>query len=93
MQGARPELVKTYTIDFKLRWSALVLELNRTVLSLSSSPLTFKLRMISSIVVLAPHGEVAKAFSVARLATYKFLVSLDAVVGLELLATDVADKN
>ena len=76
-----------------MRWSALFLELTRTVLSLCYSPLTFKLRMISSIVILAPHGEVAKALSVARLATYKFLVSVDAVVGIERLATDLADKN
>ena len=73
--------------------SALFLELARTVLFLSSSPLTFRLRMISSMVVLAPHGEVAKALPVVRLATHKLLVTVDAVVGLELLATTLADKN
>ena len=64
-----------------------------TVLFLSSSPLRFKLRMISSMVVLAPHGEVEKALPVVRLSTYKLLVSVDAVVGLELLATTLADKH
>ena len=73
--------------------SALFLELVRTVLFLSSSPLTFRLRMISSMVVLAPHGEVAKALPVVRLATHKLLVTVDAVVGLELLATTLADKH
>ena len=73
--------------------SALFLELARTVLFLSSSPLTFRLRMISSMVVLAPHGEVAKALPVVRLATHKLLVTVDAVVGLELLATTLADKH
>ena len=73
--------------------SALFLELARTVLFLSSSPLTFRLRMISSMVVLAPHGAVAKALPVVRLATHKLLVTVDAVVGLELLATTLADKH
>ena len=59
--------------------SALFLELNRTVLFLSSP--------------LAPHGEVAKDLPVVRLATKKLLVSVDAVVGLELLATTLADKH
>ena len=70
-------LLKTNTIDFRLRqyrMSALFLELARTVLFLTSSPLTFKLRMISSMVVLALHGEVAKALPVVRLATHKLLV-------------------
>ena len=58
--------------------SALFLELARTVLFLSSSPHTFRLRMISSIVVLAPHGEVAKTLP---------------VVGVELLATTLAGKH
>ena len=73
--------------------SALFLELTRTVLFLSSSPLMFRLRMISAMVVLAPHGEVAKALPVVRLATYKLLVSVDAVVGVKLLATTLADKH
>ena len=73
--------------------SALFLELARTVLFPSSSPLTFRLRMISLIVVLAPHGEAAKDFPVVRLATHKFLVSVDVVLGLELLATTLADKR
>ena len=73
--------------------SALFLELARTVVFLSSSPLTFRLRMISSMVVLAPHGEVAKALPVVRLATHKLIVSVDAVVGVELLATTLAGKH
>ena len=44
------------------------------------------------MVVLAPHGEVAKALSLVMLATKKHLVSVDAVVGLELLATTRAEK-
>ena len=54
---------------------------------------TFRLMMISLIVVLAPHGEVAKAVPVARLATHKLLVSLDAIVCLELLATTHAVRH
>ena len=45
-------------------------------------PLMFRLRMISSMVVLAPHGEVAKALLVVRFAMHKFLVTVEAVVGL-----------
>ena len=59
--------------------SALFLELKRTVLFLSSP--------------LAPQGEVAKYLPVVRLATKKLLVSVDAVVGLELLPTTLADKH
>ena len=44
------------------------------------------------MVVLSPHGEVAKDLPVVRLATHKLLVSVDDVVGLELLATTLADK-
>ena len=73
--------------------SALFLELARTVLFLSSSPHTFRLRMISSMVVLAPHGEVAKTLPVVRLATHKLIVSVDAVVGVELLATTLTGKH
>ena len=73
--------------------SALFMELARTILFLSSSPITFKLRMISSMVVLAPHGEVAKALPVVRLDTHKLLVSVDDVVGLKHLATTLADKQ
>ena len=73
--------------------SALFLELAKTVLFLSSSHLTFRLRMISSMVVLAPHGEVAKALPVVSLARHNLLVSVGAVVGLGLLATTLADKN
>ena len=73
--------------------SALFLELARTVLFPSSSPLKFKLRMILSMVVLAQHGEVAKALPVVKLTTHKLLVSVDAVVDLELLATTLADKH
>ena len=59
--------------------SALFLELERTVLFLSSP--------------LAPHGEVTKTLPVVRFATKKLLVSVDAVVDLELLATTLADKH
>ena len=45
------------------------------------------------MVVLAPHGEVEKALPVVRLATHKPIVSVDAVVGVELLATTLAGKN
>ena len=44
------------------------------------------------MVVLAPHGEVAKTLPVVRLATHKLIVSVDAVVGVELLATTLAGK-
>ena len=59
--------------------SALFLELDKTVIILSSP--------------LAPHGEVAKDLPGERLATKALLVSVDAVVGLELLATTLADKH
>ena len=45
------------------------------------------------MVVLAPHGDVAKTFSVVRLAKHKLIVSVDAVVGVELLATTLAGKH
>ena len=41
--------------------------------------------MISSMVVLALHGEVAKTLPVVRLATHKLIVSVDAVLGLNFL--------
>ena len=72
--------------------SALFLELARTFLFLSSSPHTFRLRMISSMVILAPQGEVEKTFPVVSRATHKLIVSLDAVVGVELLATTLAGR-
>ena len=53
--------------------------LHRTVLFLSSP--------------LAPHEKFAKALPVGRLETKKLLVSVDAVVGLELFATTLADKH
>ena len=59
--------------------SALFLDLARTVLFLSSP--------------LAPHGEVAKTLPAVRLATKKLLGSVDAFVGLELLARTLADKH
>ena len=59
--------------------SAIFLELNRTILFLSSP--------------LAPHGEVEKALPVVRLATKNLLVSVDDVVGLELLAKTLANKH
>ena len=58
--------------------SALFLKLDRTVLFLPPP--------------LARHGEVAKALPVVRLATHKLLVCVDDV-GLELLATTLADKH
>ena len=78
--------------------SALFLELARTILFLSSSPHTIRLRMISSMhciamVFLSPNGEVAKTLLVVRLATHKLIVSVDAVVGVELLATTLAGKH
>ena len=45
------------------------------------------------MVVLAPHGEVAKTLPAVRLATHKLIVSVDAVVGVELLATTLAGKH
>ena len=59
--------------------SALFLELARTVPFLFSP--------------LAPHGEVVKTLPGVRLATKKLLVSVDAVVGLELLSKTLADKH
>ena len=59
--------------------SALFLELDRTVLFLSS-PLTL-------------HEEVAKVLPALRLETKKLLVSVVAVVGLELFAITLADKQ
>ena len=52
-----------------------------------------KLKMISSMVVLAPQGEVAKSLHVVRLATHKLLVSVDDVVGLEFLAKTLAYRH
>ena len=45
------------------------------------------------MVVLAPHGEVAKTLPAVRLATHKLIVSGDAVVGVKLLATTLAGKH
>ena len=73
--------------------SALFLELTRTVLFLSSSPHTFRLMMISSMVVLARHGEVVKTLPVVRLAMHKLILYIDAVVGVELLSTTPAGKH
>ena len=74
--------IKNQLIYFQLRWfrmSSLFLELARTVLFLSSP--------------LAPHVEVAKTLPAVRLATKKLLGSVDAFVGLELLARTLADKH
>ena len=73
--------------------SALFLELARSVLFLFSSPHTFKLKMIYSMVVLATHGEKAKKFPVVRLAMNNSIGSVDAVVGVELLAKTLAGKH
>ena len=72
---------------------SLFLELARTVLFLSSPSHTFRLRMISSMVVLAPHGEVEKYLAVVRLATHKLTAYVDAVVGVEVFATNLAGKH
>ena len=45
------------------------------------------------MVVLAPIREVAKTLPVVRLATHKPIVPVDAVVGVELLATILAGKH
>ena len=45
------------------------------------------------MVVLALHREVAKTHPVLRLPTHKLIVSVDAVVGVELLATTFAGKH
>ena len=45
------------------------------------------------MVVLAPHGEVAETLPVVRIATHKLFVSVDAVVGVELLGTTLAGKH
>ena len=45
------------------------------------------------MVVLAPHGEVAKTLHAVRLATHNLIVSADAVVGVKLLATTLAGKH
>ena len=45
------------------------------------------------VVVLAPHGEVAKTFPVVRHATHKLIVFVDAIVGVELLAKTLAGKH
>ena len=71
---------------------ALSLELARTVLILSSSPITFRIRMISSMIFSCP-TKVAKALPVARLATQKLLVSVDAIVCLGLLVNALTDKH
>ena len=42
---------------------------------------------------LAQHGEVAKSLPGVRLETKKLIVSIDAVVGLELLAKTLEDKH
>ena len=73
--------------------SALFLELARAVLFLSSSPHTLRLRIISSMVALAQHGDMAKTLPVVRLVTHKLIVSVDAVVGVELLAKTLAGKH
>ena len=65
--------------------SALFLELAR-----AASPHTFRLRIIFSIVVLAPLVEVAKSLPVGRLDTQKLIVSVSTVLGVELLATTLA---
>ena len=43
--------------------------------------------------VLAPDGEVAKTLPAVRFATRRLIVSVDAVVGVKLLATTLAGKH
>ena len=43
--------------------------------------------------VLAPHGDVANSLCMVRLATHKLIVSIDAAVGVELLATTLAGNH
>ena len=45
------------------------------------------------MVVVAPHGIVAKALPLVRLSTHKRLMFVDTMVGLEVLATTLADKH
>ena len=45
------------------------------------------------MVVLSPHREVAKTLHMVRLATHKIIVSVDSVVGVELLATTLAGQH
>ena len=45
------------------------------------------------MVILAPHGGVAKTLLMVRLSTHKIIVSVDAVVGVELLATTLAGRH
>ena len=73
--------------------SALFLELARATLFSSSSSHTFILRMIFSIVVLNPPGEVATSLPVPKFATHKLIVSVDAVLGFEILVTTLASKH
>ena len=44
------------------------------------------------MVIFAPNGEVAKTLPVVTLAAHKPIVSVDAVVGVELLAATLAGK-
>ena len=87
-------LLKTNRIDFQLwcyRVSALFLELARTVLFLSSSHSDWgwSLQCNGGPCL---HGEVANGLPVVRLATHNLLLSVDADVGFELIATTLADK-
>ena len=45
------------------------------------------------MVVLVPHGELAKILPVVRLATHKLIESVDTVVGVEILATTLSGKH
>ena len=49
--------------------------------------------MISSMLVLAPYGKLAKTLSVVRFAIHKLIESVDAVGGVELLATSIAGST
>ena len=75
--------------------SALFLEMVRTILFLSYSRLRFRFGIISSMVDLAPCGDVAKPLPAARkaLAMRKLLGSVAAVVGLQLITSTLGDKH
>ena len=73
--------------------SALFLELEQNRPLPLLFPSHVQIEEISSMVVIAPHGEVAKTLPVVRLATHKLIVSVDTVVGVELLARTLAGKH
>ena len=72
--------------------SALFLELARTILFLSSSPhVQIEDNLLNGGP--CPTWRSGKTLSVVRLATHKLIASVDAVVGVELLAKNLAGKQ